>query len=352
MNNDIYFDQKRLLQLNSMLCENIEDIFDTLDIEYTKTHKMIICACPIHGGDNESAFNLYTEELENGLIGNWKCRTHHCEDKHGNNILALLRGLLDLPWRGVVDFACELIGVSYGNMSGVSSDDLEKRKFTANIKSLTGLRKTEESGINKSVIRNKLQIPCQYYIDRGYSADILDRYDVGLCTDKSKRMYRRAVVPVYDNEYRFAVGFTGRATFDDYKYKWIHNSGFLANNYLYNYWFAKKHVMETGCIILVEGPGDVWRLEENGIHISVAIFGTDLSDQQMSLLYGSGANSIVVLTDNDDAGKRAAKKISEKCGRLFRMFFPKLSQSDVGDLASDDITADIKPILEHARTLV
>lgn len=345
---DLYFDQNRLSQLNVMLCDNIDELFDVLDIEYTRTHKMIICACPVHSGDNEAAFNLYTEELPNGMIGNWKCRTHQCEEKHGNNILAFLRCMLDFTWKKTVDWACEFLGISFSKMKGVSSSDLEKRKFITNVKALRQETVTEKTGITRSLVRDRLDIPCKYYLNREYSSEVLDKYDVGLCTDKDKRMYNRAVVPIYDNNYKFAVGFTGRAVFENYKYKWVHSTGFFANNYLYNYWFAQQHIMETGCVILVEGPGDVWRLEDNGIHIAVAMFGTELSDQQMSLLYGSGANSIIVLTDNDEAGKRAALKINEKCSRLFRMFFPNLSTADVGDMATDDITNDIQPIIEQA----
>ena len=161
-------------------------------------------------------------------------------------------------------------------------------------------------------------------------------------------MSGRAVVPIYNNNYEHAVGFTARATTDDYKYKWIHSEGFQANNYLYNYWFAKEHILKSGVVILVEGPGDVWKLEQNGVKTSLAMFGTDLSEQQLSLLYSCGANSIIVLTDNDEAGMKSAQKINEKCNRLFRMFFPTLSSSDVGDMHKDEIDSQIKPILDQA----
>ena len=95
---DKYFDQDKLSKINGLLTDNVDDLLETFDIEYTRTHKMVMCACPIHGGDNKSAFNLYTEELPNGIVGNWKCRTHQCEETHGNNLLAFLRGYLELPW--------------------------------------------------------------------------------------------------------------------------------------------------------------------------------------------------------------------------------------------------------------
>jgi len=69
MNKEEYFDQNKLAKINSLLIENIEDLFDMFDIEYTSTHKMLMCACPIHGGDNQSAFNIYTEETSVGRTG-------------------------------------------------------------------------------------------------------------------------------------------------------------------------------------------------------------------------------------------------------------------------------------------
>ena len=350
MNKDDYFDQNKLARINYLLTENIEDLFDALDIEYTRTHKMLMCACPIHGGDNKSAFNIYTEELPNGTVGNWKCRTHQCEEKFGNNPLAFLRGCLDLTWSKTVDWACNFLGISLDKLkSDTSSSDIEKRKFAASVRGLKTQAKERPAGITRSQVRDRLIVPCDYYINRGYSPEILDKYDVGFCNTKGKRMYKRAVVPIYDSSYEYAVGFTGRATFDDYTYKWVHNTGFLANDHLYNYWFAKEHIMNTGCVILVEGPGDVWRLEEAGIKNSVAMFGTYLSEGQKDLLDMVGAMSLIVLTDNDEAGKIGAESIYKQCSKTYRLYFPNIADNDVGDMAADSITSEIKPILDLAE---
>ena len=351
MTDDIYFDQARLSKLNDMLCDEIEPLLDSFGIDYVNQGKMIVCACPVHGGDNRNAFNLYTEELPNGLRGNWKCRSQGCEKKFGNNILALLRGILKEPWKDVVEWACKFLGVNFKDFKGASSCEIEKRKYITRINSLNNKQKEEKKGISRDIIKSKLQIPCPYYLERGYTEEVLSKYDVGLCVDRGRRMYGRAVVPIYNNDYEHAVGFTARATTDNYKFKWIHSEGFQSNNYLYNYWFAKEHILESGTVVLVEGPGDVWKLEQNGIHNSLAMFGTDLSEQQLSLLYSCGANSIIVLTDNDEAGRMSAEKIGEKCGRLFRMFFPTMSCADVGDMTRDNIEQEIKPILTEAMEI-
>ena len=105
--------------------------------------------------------------------------------------------------------------------------------------------------------------------------------------------------------------------------------------------FSYGHIRKSGVAILVEGAGDVWRLEENGIHIGLALFGTDLSDSQRILLDRSGALSIIVMLDSDKAGQEGAKKLKSQLGRQYRMYFPKIKE-DAGELQQDEITEDIK----------
>jgi len=129
--------------------------------------------------------------------------------------------------------------------------------------------------------------------------------------------------------------------------KWKHNADFKSQNHLYNFWFAKEHILKSGVAIIVESPGNVWRLEENGIHNSVAMFGSSLSDRQKILLDSSGAMSLIILTDNDEAGRKAAEQIKNKCQNTYRIFIPQISQSDVGEMTPDQINSEIKTYLER-----
>ena len=95
----------------------------------------------------------------------------------------------------------------------------------------------------------------------------------------------------------------------------------------------------------------MWRLAEAGIHNAVAIFGTAFNNDQKHLLDESGALSIICLMDNDDAGKKAAEKIEEVCGRLYRLYFPNFSANDVADLNVDSVTSDIKPFIQQAMNV-
>jgi len=103
--------------------------------------------------------------------------------------------------------------------------------------------------------------------------------------------------------------------------------------------------------ILVESPGNVWRLAEAGIRNVVAIFGTAFNNDQKNLLDESGALSLICLMDNDEAGKKAAKKIEEQCSRLYRIYFPSFDASDIAELNVDKVTSDIKPFIENAMNI-
>ena len=70
-------------------------------------------------------------------------------------------------------------------------------------------------------------------------------------------------------------------------------------------------------MILVEGQGDVWRMHEADYKNCVGIFGSSINDDQLLLLEQSGALNIVILTDFDTAGQKAAQQIIKKCGRRF-----------------------------------
>ena len=180
-------------------------------------------------------------------------------------------------------------------------------------------------------------------------------------------MSGRVVVPIYDNTGKYMVGCTGRSihpycedcsswhpigfhTGKDGAYywsKWRHNKNFEAENHLYNYWNAKDYIIKSGVVILVESPGNVWKLEQYEIHNSVGIFGTDLSFNQKMILDSSGAMSIILLLDPDNAGIEASKRIKEQCERQYRMFFPKIDVNcDIGDMTNDLVTNDIKPIID------
>jgi len=359
-----------------MACSSIDELLSELGVDYRRNGKMLVGPCPVHGGDNLSAWNLYPEGEE--VRGYWVCRTHHCEKKkskndkliYGSTIIGFVRGVLSnqkskyISYKEAVNFLVNFLG--YKSIEEIKKPDaqtLERRKYISSMRRLGVAPKQEKSGWTRDKLRGALEMPAKYYLDRGYSRDVLDKYDVGLYNKKN-----RVVVPVYDDKYEYVAGFLGRSIWPQCESckkwhdpnndcpkksyeikeceKWL-NGSFQSTNYLYNYWFALSHIQKTGVAILVEGAGDVWRLEENGIHVGLGLFGTELTDPQRVLLDRSGALSIIVMLDADQAGQEGSKRLKAQLGRQYRMYFPKI-KDDAGALNRDEITEDIKPIIEKA----
>lgn len=374
------FDQDKLKIVCDELCENIESLLDSFDLEYKVNHKLINMSCPIHDGDNFSAINIYPDGER--YRGNWVCRTHNCEKIFKQSILGFIRGIISnrkygwvkdgdntCSFQEALDYATKFLNKDFNKIK-ISKTDKDKKIFT-NIVNYVGKSEIQDATkITRNQIIKNIKIPAEYYISRQYTSDVLIKYDVGLCSNPEKPMYNRIVVPVYDNNYAYMVGCTGRSIFnrcilcncyhnpdapcpeENKRWtfpKWKHSSDFKSQNYLYNFWFAKQFITQSYTAILVESPGNVWRLEESGIHNSVAMFGSSLSDRQKIILDSSGAMNLIILTDNDEAGRKAAEQIKNKCQNTYRIFIPNISKNDIGDMSITEIHQELKPQLDKIK---
>jgi len=367
-----YGDFGKLKQLSALAAQHIDQIYEYFGIRASYRNDILIkSCCPIHGGDNPTALNMYPKA---DYKVHFKCRTHQCEDLFGNSLIHFIRGCLsrfEYNWEKegdkeanfseAVEFLLSFLKQDFNSLKS-ETVNIEKMKFGSLVNSIS-TKKARGLGITQEQYREKVEVPAKYYVDRGFDKEILEEYDVGYCDNPRKPMYQRAVVPIYDNDHKYIVGCTGRSIHprcEECKHyhppkencrhfpKWMHSKGFQKEKWLYNYWKAKNYMLDTGVAILVESPGNVWRLAEAGIYNAVAIFGTAFNNDQKHLLDESGALSIICLMDNDEAGKKAAAKIEEVCGRLYRLYFPRFNANDVADLNVDGVTSDIKPFIQQA----
>ncbi len=364
------YSQAVVNQITDECCEVIEDMLTELHVDYTRSNRRLFGCCPIHGGDNPGSWSLYPEGDD--VRGIWFCRTRNCHKKWKKTLVGFVHAIIsnngkdEIPWTAAVDWMMKFLG--YKTISEVKTPDaatLERQRYNNmarrfNIMPNTKSKRTWEP----DKYRRAMEIPSPYYLKRGYTEEILKKYDVGYASKTN-----RSVVPVYDNEYKKIVGMTGRTQYNKcsncgyyhetnsacptrivdqiYACKWKNSPGFEASHHLYNLWFARQAIMDSNTIILVEGPGDVWRLEEAGIKNSVAIFGTDLTEEQLTLIESAWCMNVVVLTDGDEAGREAAKNIKDKLNRTHRLYFPSLAAKDVGALQTDQVTDDISPVLQQ-----
>ncbi len=316
-----------------MLLSNIERILEIFGVETREYSNRFSGTCPIHKGDNQTAFTVYKE------TGAWKCFTHGCHEKYGSGLVGLVMGLLaskNLPSQ--YKDACKVMH-QIGDTKEQCADSIN-RFYLSKPENL-------HSKITRDKVRSRLEIPAAYFIeDRGFAPETLDKYDVGLCKNKNSKFYNRCVVPIYDINYEFMVGCTAR-TIDKKDPKWLHSYGFSKDDSLYNAWFAKHHIEKSGTAIIVESPGNIWSLEESDIHCGVAIFGTELTFGQMRMLSQLGVLNLVILMDNDDAGKSSTIRLVDKLKGLYNIIVPKIDYGDLAECPREYLKSTILPILRE-----
>lgn len=356
MKNRFNFTAKEKIAINRGLVARYPELMDALGIKYTRTSQECIhMACPMHeGADNPTGFSL-TVDLDHRACGLWYCWTAK-EDSECNNykkdMIGLVSGVLEkhagkkVPFPKVLKWCMDFLNCEDSSklQSLVSKAEAHRQNLP---EETTKKRKT--LNYTRSEVRKALKRPAKYYLRRGYSAEILDKFDVGVCADRTKPMRSRVVVPVYDVDFKKVVGCVGRLQneeYDAHNPKWKNSKGFSKSEYLYGDWIAKDHIRKTKTVVLVEGQGDVWRLHEAGIENAVGLFGSKLSDAQSRRIQTSGAFNIVVLTDNDDVGKKAKKEIVDKMSRSFNIITPTFATKDVGEMTVDEINKHLKPQLQ------
>lgn len=358
-----HFDYTKINFLSNQILQNIDSVLRYFQIPLRKDDRKYVGCCPVHGGDRCDAFNLYHS------TGHWVCRSRHCEEHFKKTPLGLIRGLLsqqkyswldpsdkEASFPDTIKWVTSFLKVSLNNIKE-SDIELDKSKFAHRMSESSCYAKPENLlKIPRRNIVNNLHIPSDYYINRGYSKEILKKFDVGLSLNPTKpRFFERVVVPVYDSSGNFMVGCSGRSIWpfcifckQYHKFgrpcvenspKWNHNFGFDASKHLYNQWGSKQNLGKTGHIILVESPGNVWRLEEAGLKNGVAVFGSALKPGQKDLLDIMGVLHISVVFDNDDAGKRGAQNIVEKYGQQYNIDTVSLPSNinDIGEMTPGDV---------------
>ena len=165
----------------------------------------------------------------------------------------------------------------------------------------------------------------QLLLNKGFSKELL--LQLGLINQNNGYIndvfQRRVMFPIHDLEGN-VVGFTGRIYEDSGQAKYINSKEsniFKKGQILFNYHRATKEIKRKKEVILVEGNMDAIRMYASGIKNVLALMGTSLTKEQVSILKGLRAN-IILMFDNDSAGETATYQngtILEEAGLDFKV---------------------------------
>jgi 5S rRNA maturation endonuclease (ribonuclease M5) len=380
-NFELYQNSDVLRELGNRLANRgFEDLFDALEVDLRRSGKMFVGTCPIHGGTSANGFNIFPDG--DSAKGNWKCRSGECEEVfYHRSPIGFVRGVLShqkygwsqkgddiVSHREAVQYVLDFLGIK---IEEAKPDPVKiaRHRFVADAKFFKKRDKAKKVGLcTRDELRSYLKMPADYYVGRGYSPDILDLFDVGLCTNRRSPMYGRVIVPVYDRDYHMVVGTIGRTTAPqcpkcDYYHeptlpcpvskgdylqacKWRCSDGFTDKNHFYNFWRSRGPISKSRCMVLVEGPGDVWRLEEAGINIAVATFGNKITDAQRIEIQCSRALHFILVRDQDQGGAAFAEQARAVLTRYGSFQVVEPPTKDVGEMTVDQVRELILPLVE------
>jgi DNA primase len=142
-----------------------------------------------------------------------------------------------------------------------------------------------------------------YLIERGFRAETIAHFGVGLCTGKGI-MAGRIAIPIHNQEgelVAYAGRWPGNPPDGEGKYKLP--TGFHKSLVVYNLHRAMDHAKDQG-LIVVEGFFDCMRLHQAGISNVVALMGSSLSDEQEALIVAAVGpqGKVALMFDEDEAG--------------------------------------------------
>lgn len=336
----------------SLPLEKIPEILERLGIQYSFSKNRYFFSCPVHGGDNKSGCTIFSDEK---LC--WKCWTHGCHEEYGSGIFGFIRGVLSRRNSRNASYneVAEFIGSKYcyldDGTESIPSQLIDYKRIQT--KFTIEPNREYKYNIDREYVIKNLEIPSPYFLSRGLSKEVLNKFDVGDC--KEGYMAGRAVSPIYNEDYRF-VGNGGRIIEDkedllrSYKSdvdpslinypnsKWIYDSIIEKGEHLYGLNLSKQYILDTGYCIVVEGQGNVWKLWDAGFYYSAGTMGSTLTDSQLILLEKSGCVNIVIMTDMDEAGRKCCLKIQEMGGRRFNYMVPEMEKNDPEEHTVEELT--------------
>lgn len=326
-------DQKRLIQ-SSINREQLLDILGSKHIKFT--NNQIRCTCPIHGGDNPTAFALFPDN-------NWACFTKHCNENQRQDLFSLVMKVKRISFMEAAKFLAYIGGVN------ISFSDASDPELMASVQNDSWARHTQGKNLYQKdpnkiqiedyIVRRFIQQRNNYMIERGFTNDTLNVFEIGYCKDWigfvapeiSDRfpVEDRITFPIcWDGRY---VGIQGRCTRGkgkerdypndhwprDKKYDNIRD--FVKSNFIYNYERAIRYANMTRKIIICEGITDVMMLYQYGIRNAVCVFGSSVDADQIKLLC-KGLWDIYIFFDNDEAGIKGTEVFFENGKDLFNIY--------------------------------
>ena len=167
-----------------------------------------------------------------------------------------------------------------------------------------------------------------YMKKRGYTKETIASFFISFDPEK-----HRVMIPIIDRS-GHVWGTIGRTTIDeDPKYKYSY--GLKISEVLFG---IHKCPISSECIYVTEGALDAVWMHQNGFTSTVSILGSHMSDKQASMILNI-SRQVTLCFDNDEAGKKAAKRafnLLKDRARVDTVVLPK-EKNDVQECNKEEL---------------
>ncbi|MDP3957104.1 MAG: DNA primase [bacterium] len=157
-----------------------------------------------------------------------------------------------------------------------------------------------------------------FLVGRGFRTEEIEQAGLILKKDGGSGYYDRfrdrIMFPIFDILGR-VIGYSARVApgGDETQAKYINTPEtpvYHKSRVLYGLFHGKQAMKQAGATVIVEGNMDVIAMHQAGIENTVAVSGTALTPEQLTLIKRYG-NEVRLFFDMDGAGQKAAKKSAE-----------------------------------------
>lgn len=158
----------------------------------------------------------------------------------------------------------------------------------------------------------------EFLVDKGYRLDEIEHAGMAIKKEGGNGQYDRfrdrIMFPILDIFGR-VIGYSARVApgGDESQAKYINTPEtpvYHKSRALYGLYLAKQAMKQAKGAVIVEGNMDVIAMHQAGISNTVAVSGTALTDEQLTLMKRYG-NDLKLFFDMDGAGQKAARKSAE-----------------------------------------
>ncbi len=260
--------------------------------------------------------------------------------KQGGDVFAFVMKVENISFREALEKLAARAGVTIEPRSATDSSNKKRDLFEVNalaaqffqtqLEGSEALSYLEKRGVSQESLKtfgvgfapNAFDGLMKYAKARGVGEREL--LEAGLLSENERgsvydRFRNRVMFPIADYLGRI-VAFGGRVL-DDSKPKYLNSPEtdvFKKGETLYGLNLARKHIQDTGEVVVVEGYMDVLMMHQHGLAGAVASLGTALTQDHAHLLARQGATKLAMMFDNDAAGQRATLSgLDQEIGKLF-----------------------------------